>query len=114
VIDFVIGVYVAGLAVRGWIRGLIRELLDLVGLVVGAVVAFRLSGPVGDFLTDRFGVTSEWARIGAGVVLFTGVGVGLAVAARAVTRIMDLPGLNLLNRIGGVLLLLPGERCCWR
>lgn len=100
-IDFVIGAYLAGLAVRGWIRGLIRELLDLVGLVVGAVVAFRLSGPVGDFLTDRFGVTSEWARIGAGVVLFTGVGVGLAVAARAVTKIMDLPGLNLANRIGG-------------
>ncbi len=100
-IDFVLGIYLAGLAVRGWMRGLIRELLDLVGLVVGATFAFRLSAPIGDFLTDRFGVTSEWSRIGAGVVLFTAVGVGLAVAARALSRIMDLPGLNLANRIGG-------------
>jgi hypothetical protein len=103
-IDFVIGVYLAGLGVRGWMRGLVREVLDLVGLVLGAAIAFRLAGPVGDFLTDRFGVTSEWARIGAGVVLFSVVGVGLAIAGRSLSRMMNLPGLNLLNRIGGVAL----------
>ncbi|HUO45679.1 MAG TPA: CvpA family protein [Acidimicrobiia bacterium] len=100
-IDFLLGLYLAGLAVRGWLRGLVRESLDLVGLVLGAAVAFRLSGPVGDFLTDRFGVTSEWARLGAGVVLFVVVGIGLAIVARIVSRILRLPGLNLVNRIGG-------------
>ena len=103
-IDFVIGVYLAGLGVRGWLRGLVREVLDLVGLVLGAAIAFRLAGPVGDFLTDRFGVTSEWARIGAGVVLFSAVSVGLAIASRSISRVMNLPGLNLLNRFGGVAL----------
>jgi uncharacterized membrane protein required for colicin V production len=102
--DFIIGIYLAALGVRGWVRGLIREVLDLVALVLGAAIAFRLAGPVGDFLTDRFGVTSEWARIGAGVVLFSAVGVGLALANRTLSRMMSLPGLNLLNRIGGVAL----------
>lgn len=101
-IDFVIAIYLAGLGVRGWMRGLVREVLDLVGLLLGAAVAFRLARPVGDFLTDRFGVTSEWARIGAGIVLFSAVGVGLAIAARGLGRVMNLPGLNLANRIGGV------------
>jgi uncharacterized membrane protein required for colicin V production len=101
VIDFLLGAALAGLVVRGWVRGLVRELLDLVGLVLGAAVAFRLSGPVGDFVTDRFGVTSEWARLGAGLILFAGVGVGLGLVARALSRVMDLPGLNLANRIGG-------------
>ena len=100
-IDFIIGAVFAGLIVRGWTRGLVRELLDLVGLVLGAAVAFRLSGPVGDFVTDRFGVTSEWARVGAGLVLFAGVGFVLSLVARALSRVMDLPGLNLANRIGG-------------
>ena len=90
-----------GLAVRGWTRGLVRELLDLVGLVLGAVVAFRLSGPIGDFVTDRFGFTSEWARLGAGILLFVGVGVALGLVARALGAVMDLPGLNLANRLAG-------------
>jgi uncharacterized membrane protein required for colicin V production len=101
VIDFVIGIVLAGLAVRGWMRGLVRALLDLVGLILGAALAFRLSAPVGDFLTDRFGVTSEWARLGAGAVLLVGVGVGLALLAGLLTRVMRLPGLNFANRLGG-------------
>ncbi|MGH8927238.1 MAG: CvpA family protein [Acidimicrobiia bacterium] len=100
-IDFILGAVLVGLLVRGWTRGLIRELLDVVGLVLGVALAFRLSSPVGDFLTDRFGVTSEWARLGAGVILFFGVGFGLSMVARSFTRVMQLPGLNLANRIGG-------------
>ena len=100
-IDFVVGAALAGLAVRGWTRGLLRELLDLVGLVLGAVVAFRLSGPIGDFVTDRFGFTSEWARLGAGILLFAGVGFALGLVARTLGKVMDLPGLNLANRLAG-------------
>ncbi|HKX75616.1 MAG TPA: CvpA family protein, partial [Acidimicrobiia bacterium] len=100
-IDFVLGAFLAGLAVRGWRRGLLRELLDLAGLVLGAALAFRLAGPVGDFLTDRFGLTSEWARLGAGAVLFVGVGVGLSIAARVLGRALVLPGLRLANGLGG-------------
>lgn len=80
---------------------MLRELLDLAGLVLGAALAFRLAGPVGDFLTDRFGLTSEWARLGAGAVLFVGVGVGLSIAARVLGRALVLPGLRLANGLGG-------------
>jgi uncharacterized membrane protein required for colicin V production len=100
-IDFLLGAALAGLVVRGWARGLVRELLDLVGLVLGAAVAFRLSGPIGDFVTDRFGVTSEWSRLGAGVLLFVTVGFALGLVARALSKLMELPGLNLANRLGG-------------
>lgn len=103
-IDFLLGAALAGLMVRGWVRGLVRELLDLVGLVLGAAVAFRLSGPIGDFVTDRFGVTSEWARLGAALILFAAVGFALSLVARALSRVMELPGLNLANRVGGAAL----------
>jgi uncharacterized protein YkwD len=101
VIDFILGLFLAGLLVRGWLRGFVRESLDLVGLVVGLWVAFRLSGPLGDFLTDRFGVSPEVATIGAGVVLFVLFGVAMSVAAHYLSKVMSLPGLNLINRIGG-------------
>ena len=100
-IDFLLGLYLAALALRGWVRGFVRELFDLAGLLVGLAVSFRLSGPVGDFLSEAFGVTPEWARIGSGVALFIVVGVVLAIGAGALTRVMRLPGLNLANRVFG-------------
>lgn len=100
-IDFVLGAFLAGLLVRGWLRGFVREALDLAGLVVGVIVAFRLSAPLGDLLTDRFGIASEWARLGAGIVLFVAVGTAMAVLAHYMGRVMSLPGLNLANRVGG-------------
>ena len=100
-LDFVLGIYLSGLAIRGWMRGLVKELLDLAALVIGAVVAFRMSGPLGDFLADRFDVTPEWARIGAGITLFVLIGVGATVLAYSVGRVMRAIGLNLPNRLLG-------------
>lgn len=99
--DFLLGLYLAGLAVRGWVRGFVREALGLVGLVLGTFVAFRLSAPVGDFLTQRFGTTPEVARIGSGIFLFILFGVALSVGAHFLTKLMRLPGLTTANRVGG-------------
>jgi membrane protein required for colicin V production len=100
-LDFILGLYIAGLAVRGWLRGFVRELMDLVGLIVGVAVAFRLSAPVGGFLTDRFGVSPEWGRIGAGIVLFILFGLGMSVLAHYLAKVARLPGLSLANRVFG-------------
>lgn len=100
-LDFILGLFLAGLLVRGWLRGFVRETLDLVGLIVGLWIAVRLSGPLGDFLTSSFGVTPEVARIGAGIALFLLFGVATSIAAYYLSRLMSLPGLNLINRLGG-------------
>jgi membrane protein required for colicin V production len=100
-IDFVLGLVLAAMLVRGWLRGFIREALDLVGLVAGLWLAFRLSAPVGDFLTDSFGVGPEAGRIGGGILLFVLFGALLSVAAHYLSKVMKLPGLSLVNRVGG-------------
>ncbi len=101
--DFVLGIGLAGLLVRGWLRGFVREVLDLVSLVLGVWVAFALSGPLGNFLSDRFDVNPEVARIGSGILLFVLFGVAMSIAAHFLSTVMRLPGLNLVNRIGGAL-----------
>jgi uncharacterized membrane protein required for colicin V production len=100
-LDFILGLYLAGLAVRGWLRGFIRELMDLVALIVGAAVAFRLSGPVGGFMSDRFGVSVEAGRIGAGIALFLLFSIGMGILAHFLAKLTRLPGLTLVNRILG-------------
>ena len=99
--DFILGLFLAALLVRGWVRGFVREILDLVGLVLGLWIAFKLSAPLGDFLTNSFGVTPEVARVGAGIGLFVLFGVSMSVAAHYLSKIMKLPGLNMVNRVGG-------------
>lgn len=100
-IDFVLGIALAAMLVRGWIRGFVRETLDLVSLVLGLFVAFRLSSPFGDFLTDSFGVSPEVGRVGGGIALFVLFGALLSVAAHYLSRVMNLPGLSTVNRVGG-------------
>jgi membrane protein required for colicin V production len=100
-IDFLLGLVLAGMLVRGWSRGFVRESLDLVGLVVGIWIAFRLSAPFGQFLTDSFDMAPEVARIGGGIVLFIPVGAMLSVAAHYLSKMMNLPGLSMVNRVGG-------------
>lgn len=100
-LNFLLGLYLAGMLLRGWLRGFVREALDLVGLLAGLWVAIKLSGPFGDFLTKSFGVTPEVARIGAGIGLFLLFGLAMSVAAHYLSKLMRLPGLNLINRLGG-------------
>jgi membrane protein required for colicin V production len=100
-IDFILGLALAGMLLRGWLRGFVREALDLVGLVVGFWLAFRLSAPFGDFLTGSFGVSPEVGRIGGGILLFILFGALLSVAAHYLSKVMNLPGLSMVNRVGG-------------
>jgi uncharacterized membrane protein required for colicin V production len=100
-IDFVLGLVLAAMLVRGWMRGFVRESLDLVGLVLGVWVAFRLSGPFGTFISDSFGVSPEAARIAGGIILFVVFGVLLSIGSYFLSRVMNLPGLSMINRVGG-------------
>lgn len=100
-IDFVLGLALAAMLVRGWTRGFVRESLDLVGLVLGIWMAFRLSAPFGDFLTDSFDIGPEVARIAGGILLFILFGALLSIAAHYLSKVMNLPGLSMVNRVGG-------------
>lgn len=100
-IDFVLGLALAAMLVRGWMRGFVRESLDLVGLVLGIWIAFRLSGPFGVFLSDSFGISPEIGRIVGGILLFVLFGVLLSIGAHFLSKMMNLPGLSMVNRVGG-------------
>ncbi len=100
-LDLLLGFGLAFLLVRGWFRGFVREAMDLVGLLVGVVAAFRFSGPLGGVLANMSGISEDLARFAAGVALFFAVGAGAALAARALERHARLPGMNLVNRASG-------------
>ena len=104
-IDVLIGTLVVVLIVRGWMRGLLREAIDVGMLVVGAVVAFRLAPFAGRMLASLFGMSPDLARVLGGALLFVAIWVAASVAAFLITRSLKiLPGLTTLNRLGGAAL----------
>jgi len=100
-IDFLLGLYFAALFVRGWARGFVREAMDLIGLVLGLALAFRLSGPVGDGLAEWLGISPELGRLAGGIAIFLLIGVGASIGAHYVQRVFTMPGLVLSNRLLG-------------
>lgn len=100
-IDLAILLLLGLLLVRGWARGFVREGMDLVGLLVGTVLAFRLGPTVGRVVTAMASTSDEASRLIGGFVVFFAVGIGAAVATRAIERRAHMPGLNLVNRAGG-------------
>ncbi|MCJ7755084.1 MAG: CvpA family protein [Thermoanaerobaculales bacterium] len=100
-IDFLLGLYFAGLFVRGWVRGFTREAMDLVGLIIGIALAFRFSGLLGDALAEWLGVSPELGRLAGGLALFLVVGVLASIGAHYLQRVFTLPGLALTHRLLG-------------
>jgi len=89
------------LLLRGWHRGFVREAMDLIGLMLGTVLAFRFGPAVGAVVKAMSGISSDSARLVGGLIVFFGVGIGAAVATRVIEGKARLPGLNMVNRAGG-------------
>jgi uncharacterized membrane protein required for colicin V production len=101
VIDVLVLLVFAALLLRGWYRGFVREAMDLAGLVLGTLLAFRIGGVVGSVITAMSGISPDAGRFIGGVIVFVGTGVGAAILTRYLERHARMPGLNLMNRVGG-------------
>ncbi len=101
-IDFLLGAVIAALLVRGWVRGLVREAIGLAVVLVGTVLAFRLSSAAGAIVASMAGTSADVSRLIGGVAVFLLVSVGGAVAGYVLHRgIRVLPGLPTANRAAG-------------
>jgi len=104
-IDVLVGTILILLVIRGWMKGLVREAIDVGTLIIGAVIAFRLAPTAGRMLTAVFGVSPEAARLIGGTLLFVAIWVGASIAGMLIHKsIKILPGLSTLNRLGGAML----------
>jgi len=102
VYDLIVAAVVAALVIRGWMRGALREALELGVLVIGTFLVFRLSPVLGSIIAGMANVPYEVARIGAGVLLFFLLVIGGAFVARLLSTVLKLvPGATILNRFGG-------------
>jgi membrane protein required for colicin V production len=104
-LDLILGALLVGLAIRGWMRGLVKEVISLAVLVIGTVAAFRLSTPVGRVFANMSGASPNASRYVAGIAIFLAVALVAALLSRMLHLGMRfLPGVSTLNRAAGAAL----------
>ncbi len=100
-LDFLLGSFFVFLFLRGWARGFVREAMDLLGVIFGLAVAFRLSPAAGAVVSGTIGSGPTVSRMIGGMLLFLVVGGAAAILAHYLQRVASLPGLALGNRLTG-------------
>lgn len=97
---FILVVLLVGL-VKGWMSGLLRQVVSIVGFFVGLLVAMMLYSAFGDWLAPCIGTDVSVGRALAFVLLWIGIPVVLLWVACILTRTIEVIRLGGLNRLGG-------------
>jgi membrane protein required for colicin V production len=97
----VIGVFAASLVVGAW-RGLVREVLSILGWVIAFLAANLLAGPLGPFMPQA--IPSPELRVAAAyVAIFVSSLIVTTLLALLISRIVKATGLGGVDRMLGVL-----------
>ena len=99
-------VLVAGglLAVRGWRRGLLRQLATLLPFALGLLIVVRLTPGWATVVEEWLGIPYGAALFLVGLALFAAVGIGGWMVLHALARVARFPGLNTADRVAGAIL----------
>ena len=102
VYDWVLIALAVAFAIRGWRRGLVREVVEIAVLFAGTAVVFRMSPAVGSIVAGVTNVPLEVARIVGGIVIFLALIVSSIIVSKLVSASLKVvPGATTLNRLGG-------------
>ncbi|HKK00904.1 MAG TPA: CvpA family protein [Desulfuromonadales bacterium] len=99
--DIAILVVLAAFALKGLLRGLLKELCSLIGLVAGLYLALRFSTPLAAEMTQAFHLPQKLCSIVAFSLLFLATFAFFTVLGYLLSRFVKLVFLGGLNRVAG-------------
>jgi len=104
VIDMLLAVTLLLAIFKGWSKGLIVGVFSLLGLILGAAAALKLSGTFALYMNREVGHPSPLWPVVAFVLIFLVVALLVRFIATMLEKVLQLAMLGWLNRIGGILL----------
>jgi len=103
IIDIGILVILVFFLIKGVIRGLLKEVCSLLGLVLGGVFAFSFYLPLAQVLQDKFNLYSQLSVWAAFLVIFLTFVVVFAVIGFVLNRFVKMVFLGGFNRLAGAI-----------
>jgi membrane protein required for colicin V production len=102
-IDIGILVVLAAFLIKGVLRGLLKEVCTLLGLLCGGFLAFRYQGPLGEVIMDASGWPSRLSVVLAFLLLFLASVIFFGLLGYLLSRFVKLVFLGGMNRVAGAI-----------
>jgi len=102
-VDILIWVILLGFAVKGFMKGLVREVCSMLGLIVGCWAAFRYYPAVAGVLRPFIHLPNSIAAVISFILIFITIGLLFYFLGHLLTVVFKIALLGGINRIGGVL-----------
>lgn len=103
-VDILIGVVLLIFAVKGFMKGFVREVCSLLGLVVGGWAAFVLCRPMAEVLRSHIHLPQFVAPIVSFALIFLTLGLVFFFLGHLLTTLFKIILLGGVNRAGGIAL----------
>ena len=100
-IDFLILIPIAYFAYRGFANGIIKEVLSIVGIILGVFLTFQYMEPVGAAIKPLFEEGASFVPFISAIVIFVGTLSLVHLAAFLSKKFLETIKLNFVNRIAG-------------
>ncbi len=102
-VDIAILVILGGFLLKGILRGLLKEVCSLLGLVLGGVFAFTFHLPLAGVLQSSFNLPDQLCIWGSFLVIFLSMIALFAVLGFVLNRFVKLIFLGGFNRLAGAI-----------
>ncbi len=103
-VDILIWVVLLGFAVKGFMKGLVKEVCSLLGLVVGGWVAFACYGSVAAALGPHLHLPRILLSVLSFGLIFAALGLSFFLVGHVLTTFFKIILLGTVNRIAGLFL----------
>lgn len=104
--------------IRGWRKGLLWALCSFIAVILGIVIALKLSGALSEYLFNQHIISNQYTMLISFVVLFLGTIYLFRMAVKLIETVLDKLFLEWANRLAGGLLysffvVFIISTCCW-
>lgn len=101
IIDAVIVIIIIFYFVSGLRRGLIRQVLDIVGIIAAFIGAFYFAGHLATYFDQRFNVPHQAALLIAAIIIFVGILLLFNLLGISFQKVSQVTLFDPLDRFGG-------------
>ncbi len=98
ILDIILAIVLALGAIQGFRKGIIAQLCGIVGVVLGAWLAFKFGAKLGDWIGVQLN------EVVAYVIVFLVAVLAASLMGRIAAAVLKATGLGILNRLGGLVL----------
>lgn len=102
-LDIIILVLIGYGAVRGYMKGVIMELVNILAIIVGLFATIHFSHFVGSYLSTHFSWDNSYIKPVAFVITFIAFLLVIQLIARLIDQTLKKIGLGIFIRIAGIL-----------